>query len=107
MATKSDATRLRSATDHHEPIPGSTVWAVAHPIGHAPITGPDTRWVVVMGEVMGVLLDTPGFPHGQVWSSEELCREHAWARHVVGRRTGFEVHRIEVVTPALFRLATR
>ena len=44
-----------------------------------------------MGEVMGVLLDTPGWPHGQVWSSEELCREHAWARHVVGRRTGFEV----------------
>ena len=107
MATTLDASRLYSAADHHEPIPGSTVWAVAHPIGEAPRTGPDLRWVAVMGEVMGVRLDTPGWPHGQVWSSEELCREHAWARHVVGRRTGFEVHRIEVVTPALFRLATR
>jgi len=107
MATTLDATRLYSAADHHEPIPGSTVWAVACPIGNAPTEGTDLRWVVVMGEAMGVLLDTPGWPHGQVWSSEELCREHAWARHVVGRRTGFEVHRIEVVTPALFRLATR
>jgi len=55
---------------------------------------------------MGVRLDTPGWPHGQVWSSEELCRTHAWSRHVLGRRTGFEVRRLEVVTPTLFRLAT-
>ena len=106
MATTLDASRLYSAADHHEPATGSTVWAVAHPLGDAPTAGPDLRWVAVMGEVMGVRLDTPGWPHGQVWSSEELCREHAWARHVVGRRTGFEVHKIEVVTPALFRLAT-
>ncbi|KQY22914.1 hypothetical protein ASD16_09895 [Cellulomonas sp. Root485] len=107
MATTLDASRLYSAADRHEPIPGSIVWAVAHPLGEVPSTAQDQRWVAVMGEVMGVLLDTPGWPHGQVWSSGELCREQAWARHVVGRRTGFEVHRIEVVTPALFRLATR
>ena len=107
MATTLDATRLYSAADHHEPIPvrpsGPSPTRSATP----PSIGPDLRWVAVMGEVMGVLLDTPGWPHGQVWSTEELCREHAWARHVVGRRTGFEVHRIEVVTPALFRLAPR
>ena len=107
MATTVDVTRLYSTADHHEPVLGSTVWAVAHPIGTPPSVGPDLRWVAVMGEVMGVLLDTPEWPHGQVWSTEQLCRELAWAGHVVGRRTGFEVHRIEVVTPALFRLATR
>ena len=107
MATTLDISRLYSAADHHEPILGSTVWAVCHPIGEPPTIGPDLRWVAVMGEVMGVLLDKPGWPHGQVWSSEQLCREHAWARHVAGRRTGFEIHRISVVTPTLFRLAPR
>ena len=105
MATTLDMPRLYSAADHHEPVIGSTVWSIAHPIGEV-MTGPDTRWVAVMGEVKGVLLDTPGWPHGQVWTTEQLCREHAWSRHVVGRRTGFEIHRLEVVTPSLFRLAT-
>jgi hypothetical protein len=98
--------RLYQATDDHQPVVGDLVWAVAHPIGELP-DGPDTRWVLVMGEVMGVRLDTPGWPNGQVWSTEELCRAHAWSRHVVGRRhhTGFEIRRLEVVTPTLFRLA--
>ena len=107
MATTLDAAPLYSAADHHEPVLGSTVWAVAHPIGTPPSVGPDLRWVAVLGEVMGVLLDTPQWPHGQVWSTEQWCREHSWARHVVGRRTGFEVHWIEVVTPTLFRLPAR
>jgi hypothetical protein len=107
MATTLDVPRLFTATDDHQPEVGSTVWAVAHPIGEVP-NGPDTRWVLVMGEVMGVRLDTPGWPNGQVWSTEELCRTHAWSRHVVGRRrhTGFEVLRLVAVTPTLFRLAT-
>lgn len=103
--TLATADRLYDAADHHQPEVGSTVWAVAHPIGALPDDGPDQRWVMVMGEVMGVRLDTPGWPNGQVWSSEEVCRAHAWSRHVVGRRTGFEVRRLEVVTPSLFRLA--
>lgn len=107
MAIALDVPRLYSATDDHQPEVGTTVWAVAHPIGEAS-DGPDTRWVLVMGEVMGVRLDTPGWPNGQVWSTPELCRELAWSRHVVGRRhhTGFDVLRLEVVTPSLFRLAT-
>lgn len=104
-ATLATTPRLYDAADDRQPEVGSTVWGVAHPIGEVP-DGPDSRWVLVMGEVMGVRLDTPGWPNGQVWSSEELCRAHAWSRHVVGRRTGFEVRRLEVVTPTLFRLAT-
>jgi hypothetical protein len=95
--------RLYDAADDRRPEAGSTVWAVAHPMGDVP-DGPDQRRVMVLGEVKGVRLDTPGWPNGQVWSSEESCRRHAWSRHVVGRRTGFEVHRLEVVTPTLFRL---
>ncbi|WP_456824110.1 hypothetical protein [Cellulomonas sp. P5_E12] len=106
MAATLASPRLYSATDNHQADIGATVWAVAHPIGDAADDGPDDRWVMVMGEVMGVRLDTPGWPNGQVWSSEELCRRHAWSRHVLGRRTGFEVRRLEVVTPTLFRLAT-
>ncbi|MEZ0446522.1 hypothetical protein [Cellulomonas sp. ICMP 17802] len=107
MAATLATTRLYDVADDHQPEVGATVWAVAHPIGEAP-DGPDQRWVLVMGEVMGVRLDTPGWPNGQVWSTERLCREHAWSRHVVGRRrhTGFEVLRLDVVTPSLFRLAT-
>ena len=107
MAATLTSPRLHDAADDHQPQVGSTVWAVVHPIGPVP-DGPDDRWVLVMGEVMGVRLDTPGWPNGQVWSSEELCRQHAWSRHVLGRRhhTGFEVRRLEVVTPTLFRLAT-
>ncbi|WP_315095397.1 hypothetical protein [uncultured Cellulomonas sp.] len=108
MATTLDVPRLYSAADDHRPVVGTTVWAVAHPIGEAP-DGPDRRWALVMGEVMGVRLDTPDWPNGQVWSSEALCREHAWSRHVVGRRhlTGFDVLLLDVVTPTLFRIASR
>ncbi len=98
---------IDSTTDHHRPTIGSTVWAVAYPLASGPIT--DERWVLVMGEVMGVRLDSPDWPHGQVWSTEELCRQHAWSRHVIGRRgyTGFDVRRLDVVTPTLFRLAAQ
>src|SRR6478735_918595 len=106
MAATLASPRLYSATDNHQADIGATVWAVAHPIGEVADDGPDDRWVMVMGEVMGVRLDTPGWPNGQVWSREELCRQHAWSRHVLGRRTGFEVRPLDVVPPTLFRLAT-
>ena len=108
MATTLDVPRLYSAGDDHRPVTGSTVWAVAHPIGEAP-AGPDQRWVLIMGEVTGVRLDTPDWPHGQVWSTAELCREYAWSRRVVGSRhhRGFDILRLDVVTPTLFRIAAR
>ena len=46
MATTVDTSRFWSAADRHEPIPGSTVWAVASPVGNAPTEGTDLRWVV-------------------------------------------------------------
>ncbi len=84
------------------------VWAVVHPIGPPPAEGePDERWVSVMGEVNGARLDAPGWGYAQVWSTEALCRAHAWSMQCVGRRfyEGFEVRRVRVVGPALFRLA--
>ncbi|WP_426592862.1 hypothetical protein ACPPVS_13985 [Cellulomonas sp. McL0617] len=101
-------TTASSALHHRLPVPGSTVWAVVHPIGPLPTDGAaDERFVSVMGEVNGARLDAPGWGYAQVWSSEELCRRHAWSLQCVGRRfyEGLEVRRVLVVGPALFRLA--
>ena len=72
-----------------------------------PTVTPDERWVSVMGEVNGARLDAPAWGYAQVWSTEELCREHAWSMQCVGRRfyEGLEVRRVRVVGAALFRLA--
>ena len=55
----------------------------------------------------GIRLDTPGWGYGQVWSTESLCREHAWSMPCVGRRfyDDLDVRLVLVVGPALFRLA--
>ena len=108
-----DQTRVMSTTAPAgtrlgDPVVGSIVWAVVHPIGPVPLDGSaDERFVSVMGEVNGARLDAPGWGYAQVWSSEELCREHAWSMQCVGRRfyEGLEVRRVRVVGPALFRLA--
>ena len=80
-----------------------------HPIGPPPPDGiADERFVSVMGEVHGALLDAPGWGYAQVWSTQELCREHAWSMRCVGRRfyEGLEVRAVSVVGPTLFRLAS-
>ena len=101
------STTAPACTTLEDPVVGSLVWAVVHPIGPAPLGSPDERFVSVMGEVNGARLDAPGWGYAQVWSSEELCREHAWSMQCVGRRfyVGLEVRRVRVVGPALFRLA--
>ena len=109
LSTAEIATALHAVQDLHRPVVGSTVWAVVHPMGDAPAPGePDDRWVTIMGEVNGVRLDTPAWGYAQVWSTEALCREHAWSMQCVGRRFygDLDVRRIRVVGPSIFRLAT-
>jgi hypothetical protein len=105
----STALRRTSATGGREPVVGSTVWAVVHPIGPPPTDGTsDERVVSVMGEVNGVLLDAPGWGYAQVWSTRELCLEHAWSMQCLGRRCyeGLEVRQVRVVGPTSFRLTS-
>ena len=74
MAATLTSPRLHDAADDHQPQVGSTVWAVVHPIGPVP-DGPDDRWVLVMGEVMGVRHRTLAV-EGVQFHPEAILTEH-------------------------------